>query len=61
MAQNPLFYNNWFKHERHNADCDRLTYEHAAEEMINIYGVTIFYYPVSEYDLNGLSKLWGGL
>jgi len=27
--------------------------------MLNIYGVTMFYYPISEYDLNSISSLWG--
>jgi len=60
MAVNPLFYNTYFKTERHNSTnplC-RL-YEKQTEQMINIYGVTMFYFPVSEYDLDGVSKLWG--
>jgi hypothetical protein len=27
--------------------------------MINIYGVVMFYFPVSEYNLDSISKLWG--
>jgi len=60
MAVNPLFYNAFFKTEKHNSQnpiC-RL-YEKHAEQMINMYGSTLFYFPVSEYDLDGISKLWG--
>jgi hypothetical protein len=60
MAVNPLWYNNFVKSERHNSTnpiC-RL-YEKQTEQMINIYGVTMFYFPISEYDLQGIAKLWG--
>jgi hypothetical protein len=60
MAKNPLFYNQFFKTERHNSGnpvCR--VFEKGVEQMINIYGVTMFYFPVSEYDLDGPSKLWG--
>jgi hypothetical protein len=60
MAKNPLFYNQFFKTERHNSNnpvCR--VYEKGVEQMINIYGVTMFYFPVSEYDLDGMAKLWG--
>lgn len=60
MAKNPLFYNQFFKTERHNSGNPVCRiYEKGVEQMINIYGVTMFYYPVSEYDLDGMSKLWG--
>jgi len=34
-------------------------YERGVEQMLNIYGQTLFYYPLSEYDLDGIAKLWG--
>jgi hypothetical protein len=60
MAKNPLIYNTWFKTERHNSTNPMCRiYEKQTEQMINIYGVTLFYFPVSEYDLDGVGKLWG--
>jgi hypothetical protein len=60
MAKNPLFYNNFFKTERHNSNNPICRiYEKQVEQMINIKGVTMFYFPISEYDLNGIAKLWG--
>jgi hypothetical protein len=56
---NPLFYNQWFKHERHNACKPQAMYARILESMLNTRGVTIFYYPVSEYDLDGISAFWG--
>jgi len=58
--KNPGFYKNFFKTERHNSQnpiC-RL-YEKHAEQMINIMGSTLMYFPLSEYNLDGVSKLWG--
>jgi hypothetical protein len=60
MAKNPLFYNNFFKTERHNSGSTHCRlYAKGVEQMLNIYGVTMFYFPISEYDLNSISKLWG--
>ena len=56
---NPLYTNTWFKTERHNVGVEADMYHHAVEESINIYGTTIYYYPVSEYNLNSISSLWG--
>jgi hypothetical protein len=58
--KNPLFYNQFFKTERHNSGnpyCNM--FAKGVEQMINIYGVVMFYFPISEYDLNSVSKLWG--
>lgn len=60
MAVNPLYYNTWFKHERHNSTNPMCRiFEKQTEQMLNIYGVTMFYFPISEYDMDGPSKLWG--
>jgi hypothetical protein len=60
MAINPLQYNTWFKTERHNSTNPMCRiYEKQTEQMINIYGSTLFYFPISEYDLDGIAKLWG--
>jgi len=60
VAENPLFKNAWFKVERHNSTNPMCRiYEKHTEQMINIYGVTMFYFPVSEYDIDGISRLWG--
>jgi hypothetical protein len=60
MSINPLQKNIWFKTERHNSLnplCN--IYEKGVEQAINIYGTTLFYYPVSEYSLDSISGLWG--
>ena len=58
--KNPLFYNNFFKTEKHNStDTHCRMFGPAIEQMINIYGVTMFYFPISEYDMDGIAKLWG--
>jgi hypothetical protein len=60
MSKNPLYYNRFFKTERHNSGNPVCRiFEKGVEQMINIYGVTIFYFPVSEYNLEGIAKLWG--
>jgi hypothetical protein len=59
MAKNPLYKNIWFKTEKHNACRPQNMYAKGVEQAINIYGTTIFYFPVSEYDLDGLASLWG--
>jgi hypothetical protein len=60
MAKNPLFYNNFFKTEKSNSNSAHCRlFGPAVEQMINIYGVTMFYFPISEYDLDGVTKLWG--
>jgi hypothetical protein len=58
-SKNPLYTNQWFKHERHNSCRDANMYVRIQEEMINIHGITIFYYPITEYDLDGISSFWG--
>ena len=58
-SKNPLFYNTWFKNERHNACRPQSMYARMQEQMVNIHGITIFYFPVSEYDLDGISAMWG--
>lgn len=58
--KNPLFINNFVKNQRYNSNntfCK--LYARGVEQMINMYGTVMFYYPVSEYDLDGISKLWG--
>ena len=60
MAINPLFYNNFWKNERHNSTrpiCN--IYAKQIEQMISIYGISIFFYPISEYSFDSISKLWG--
>jgi hypothetical protein len=60
MAINPLFYNQFFKTERHNSSnpfCK--IYARGVEQMLNIYGVVLFYFPISEYNLQSISALWG--
>jgi hypothetical protein len=59
MPVNPLTKNNWFKTERHNSCRPANLYAKHVEQAINIYGTTIFYFPVSEYNLDGLAALWG--
>jgi len=60
MAKNPLFYDAFFKFGKHNSQNPICRiYEKGVEEMINITGTVMFYFPVSEYDLDGISKLWG--
>lgn len=59
MAVNPLQKNIWFKTEKHNTCRAGNLYAKHVEQAINIYGTTVFYFPVSEYDLDGLASLWG--
>jgi hypothetical protein len=58
--KNPLFYNQFFKTEKHNSTNPLCRiYEKGIEQMLNIYGYILFYYPISEYDMNGITQLWG--
>lgn len=60
MAKNPLFYNKWFKTEKHSTNSAfNCIYNKGVEEIINIRGVVMFYFPVSEYDLDSITALWG--
>ena len=60
MATNPLFYNNFWKNERHNSNAPICgIYAKGVEQMLNIYGQTLFYYNQSEYSFESISKLWG--
>ena len=56
---NPLAKNVFWKTERHNACRTHNLYNFMVNEATSIYGVTIFYYPVSEYKLDSLTSIWG--
>lgn len=59
QIQNPLSKNVFWKTEKHNACRTHNLYSHLLNEAVGIYGVTIFYYPVSEYNLDSLTNIWG--
>ena len=59
QIQNPLSKNVFWKTEKHNACRSHNLYSHLLNEAVGIYGVTIFYYPVSEYNLDSLTNIWG--
>ena len=59
MSKNPLHTNIWFKTEKHNTCRPGGIYARGIEQAINIYGFTIFYFPISEYNLDSLTSLWG--
>lgn len=60
MSKNPLFYDAFFKVGKHNSQNPVCRiYEKQVEQMINLYGIPLYYFPVSEYNLEGISKLWG--
>lgn len=56
---NPLNKNIYWKTERHNGCRVQNMYNFMMNEAVGIYGVTVFYYPVSEYNLNSLTSIWG--
>jgi len=59
QGKNPLFTNQWFKYEKHNACRAQSLYGRIISQMINQRGYTLFYYPVSEYRLDEFAALWG--
>jgi hypothetical protein len=58
-VRHPLETNRWFKTEKHNSSNFRCMVSKMTENIINVTGITIYYYPVSEYTLNGVAALWG--
>jgi hypothetical protein len=56
---NPLNKNIFWKHEKHNAGRVHCLYDTLLTDATNIYGVTVFYYPVSEYNLDSLTSVFG--
>ena len=56
---NPLSKNIFWKNERHNACRTHNLYNFMINEAASQIGVTIFYYPVSEYKLESLTSIWG--
>ena len=57
--RNPLNKNIFWRHERHNSCKIHNLYDHMLVEATNIFGVTIVYYPVTEYSLDSLTSIWG--